>query len=72
MDERDIENSEARVELERNCAAARVSAAVSEIGSSECMNCGELIEAARREAAPFAKRCIECQRATERKDRLYA
>ena len=31
-----------------------------------CADCGERIEAARRAAAPFATRCIDCQHAAER------
>ncbi|WP_046079969.1 TraR/DksA family transcriptional regulator [Halomonas sp. HG01] len=38
-------------------------------GSAECDDCGEEIPAARRQAAPWATTCIECQSIRERKRR---
>jgi len=39
--------------------------------SDECEDCGDLIDAARRLALPYARRCIACQSALEKTDRLY-
>jgi phage/conjugal plasmid C-4 type zinc finger TraR family protein len=36
-----------------------------------CVACGEEIEAERRQAAPGAKRCVECQAALERRRKLF-
>ena len=72
MNERDLERSEARVEQEREGFARAARAAVTQSGSAECAVCGELISEARRQAAPFAKRCIDCQRAHESEARQYA
>ncbi|WP_348826808.1 TraR/DksA family transcriptional regulator [Halomonas sp. RT37] len=38
-------------------------------GSAECEECGDEIPAARRQAAPWATTCIECQQIYERKGR---
>jgi len=35
--------------------------------STECIDCGEPIPQARRQAAPWAKRCVYCQELTERR-----
>lgn len=72
MSERDLERSEARVELEREQSAKAARSAIARSGNAECADCGEVISEARRQAAPFAQRCIDCQRAREREARLYA
>ncbi len=72
MSERDIERSEAHVEEERERSARAVRAAVTRPGNAECANCGKPISEARRQAAPFAERCIECQSRHEWKARQYA
>nr|WP_255596822.1 TraR/DksA C4-type zinc finger protein [Cognatishimia sp. MH4019] len=46
--------------------------AVRQVGNSDCVECGRQIPEARRQAAPFADRCIDCQQDKERKDRIYA
>ncbi|MBI1495385.1 TraR/DksA C4-type zinc finger protein [Halocynthiibacter styelae] len=61
MSERDIERAEARVQQECDASLARNRDVVEAEGTSECIDCGDEIEAARRAAAPFARRCIECQ-----------
>lgn len=66
MDERDLVAAEYAVELERAARVAQVQGAVMGQGSDECQDCGEAIEPARREAAPFAVRCVYCQAAAER------
>ncbi len=66
MDERFVELAEKAVNAERDDGVQRVSATLSATGSATCQDCGEEIEAARRAAAPFARRCVTCQRDTER------
>lgn len=44
---------------------ADAAAAVSVRGRDTCVECGAAISAARRIAAPFAVRCIECQELLE-------
>ena len=72
MNDRFLEFSEARVDQERDHFVQAAQSAVSGAGASECEDCGEPISDARRAAAPFAKRCLECQSASEREARLYA
>ncbi|MCL6285583.1 TraR/DksA C4-type zinc finger protein [Ruegeria sp. 2012CJ41-6] len=66
MDERFVELAEKAVDAERANGVSRVSAALAANGSGMCDDCGEEIEAARRAAAPFARRCVPCQRLAER------
>lgn len=61
-----LDLAERFAQIERDAGARRVSAAVSARGSDVCHDCGELIEEARRKAAPFAIRCITCQQVHER------
>ena len=70
MDERDLVAAEQAVELERDARVAQVQGAVMGQGSDECQDCGEIIEPARRKAAPFAVRCVQCQSAAERQMRV--
>ncbi|PIE13811.1 MAG: molecular chaperone DnaK [Rhodobacterales bacterium] len=72
MNEREIEFAELRVNQERDSAVQEASAAVSAPGSATCEDCGCGISPARRKAAPFAKRCFECQSAHEKEMRRYA
>jgi len=41
------------------------SASIAQKGSKICIDCDEPIPAKRREIAPFARRCIECQNDVE-------
>jgi DnaK suppressor protein len=41
-------------------------------GFGECERCGEEIAEKRLEALPFARYCIECQRAAEEEERTAA
>lgn len=50
-----------REQQERDAMIAQAVAAVEAEGSAECESCGEPIPEKRRAAAPFARRCIECQ-----------
>lgn len=66
MSERLLERAELNIELETQVALTRMRAAMSAEGRTHCEDCGREIEAARRAAAPFAVRCLECQQSTER------
>jgi phage/conjugal plasmid C-4 type zinc finger TraR family protein len=67
MDEVDLMAAEQAVELETAAGIAQVQGAVSGQGSDECHDCGAPIDDARRQAAPFARRCVQCQTAAERR-----
>ena len=69
MDERDFEMSERKVAMERAAQVGRASAAVRGHGADECVRCGDTIPAARRAAAPFAARCVDCQELQEKENR---
>ena len=45
---------------------------ISEGGFGDCERCGEAIAEKRLEALPFARYCIECQRAVEEEERPAA
>ncbi len=72
MSNRDIENSEKQIALLQDVAVRRANMAVAETGCDDCIDCGYRISGARRQAAPFAQRCIACQNASEREARCYA
>lgn len=63
--ERDFELAERLTEAERDAAVNRAVAAVAGVGSVTCTDCGEVIEAERRIAAPWAVRCLHCQQEFE-------
>ncbi|WP_320194727.1 TraR/DksA C4-type zinc finger protein [Agrobacterium rosae] len=50
-----------RTEQEREAKIAAASAAVAVQGTIICQDCQSRIPDQRRAAAPFARRCIECQ-----------
>lgn len=50
-------------------AQARIRAELEEEGVDDCIVCGDPIPTDRKMAYPSAIRCIECQRASERKYR---
>ncbi|WP_375591110.1 TraR/DksA C4-type zinc finger protein [Hoeflea alexandrii] len=60
-----IEQAEARVAVEVSHRIDAVSGLVARPGRACCIDCEEPISAARRSAAPFARRCFECQSARE-------
>jgi phage/conjugal plasmid C-4 type zinc finger TraR family protein len=66
MDEVDLVAAERAVEQQTAARVAQVQGAVSGQGSDDCNDCGDPIDAARRQAAPFAVRCVRCQAAVER------
>jgi phage/conjugal plasmid C-4 type zinc finger TraR family protein len=51
---------------ERAAAIARAAANVKSAGSDCCVDCGRPIPRERRLAAPFARRCFDCQIEMER------
>lgn len=53
--------AEERIAAERDRSIATASAAVSAPGGEICVDCGAAIPPERRVAAPWAKRCFECQ-----------
>lgn len=59
------ELADLRAEQEREAGIAQAKALVRGIGSIICVDCPEPIPPARRRAAPFADRCIDCQRKFE-------
>lgn len=68
MDERDLIAAERAVDIATRAGVARVQAEVSMgHGGGTCEDCGEEIEAARKLAAPFARRCVGCQEVHERR-----
>lgn len=56
-----LRQAEERVEAERMRSIAAACAAVSAPGAEICVDCGVAIPPERRLAAPWAKRCVECQ-----------
>lgn len=63
------ELADERAAQERATGIATASKAVSRIGGTYCLDCGEQISAARRLAAPFAVRCLTCQTRSEKRGR---
>lgn len=59
--ETNLQNSLARVSMQTAANADNI----------ECEDCGHDISAARRNAAPWASTCIECQSAREKRQRQY-
>jgi phage/conjugal plasmid C-4 type zinc finger TraR family protein len=66
MNELDFIAAELLVELDVAARVAQVQGALMGKGSDQCEDCGAVIEAARRRAAPFAVRCVHCQADAER------
>ena len=61
MNERDFDLASALEASERQAAIAGVQRSLERAGCQECEGCGELIPPERRQAAPFATRCLPCQ-----------
>lgn len=62
---RDLEAAEASERQQRVHQLARVREGLESEGEMECVDCGALINSARRMAMPSARRCIDCQRKSE-------
>jgi RNA polymerase-binding transcription factor DksA len=73
--ERDFEQAASNAERERAAGLARIRAALPEVnpesGPLVC-DCGEPIDAARRQAGPGTNKCINCATFTERQRRRRA
>jgi phage/conjugal plasmid C-4 type zinc finger TraR family protein len=69
-EERSIESSEQVGALMRDTLIAGIRAGLTTHGRSDCISCGEDIEAARRAALPSAVRCVRCQSLFESRLRL--
>lgn len=61
-----IERAEERVLQEVANGIGRVSTRLNEKGTFRCVDCDNEINEARRIAAPFAKRCVDCQQLHEK------
>lgn len=66
VNERQVEAGETAIALQNERAIAGIRAGLAGEGSADCIDCGDPIEKERRAAMPSAKRCVECQRASER------
>lgn len=62
-DEVDLANDKADAERDRLVGKAR--GEISGLGELYCVDCGTEIPAARRQANPAARRCIDCQELAE-------
>lgn len=62
-----FELADQRAEQEREAGVQAARHFVGQRGSPICIDCGEPIEEARRAAAPFARRCIDCAKLSERR-----
>ncbi|SOC46634.1 TraR/DksA family transcriptional regulator [Rhizobium subbaraonis] len=60
-----LDSAALREQQERDALVADASAVVRARGSDVCVECDRPIPIERRRAAPFAKRCIECQEMLE-------
>ncbi len=54
-----------REQQERDALIAEAIAALEQPGTKECVDCGHAIPGRRLAVAPFARRCIECQKIHE-------
>jgi len=54
-----------REDQERSAMVADAQARVSRAGTDVCIDCGDPIPVDRKIAAPFARRCFECQKVHE-------
>ncbi|MGD9476130.1 TraR/DksA C4-type zinc finger protein [Shinella sp. G-2] len=62
-----LAHADERVTAERQAEIARAGAALAALGTADCQMCGEPISAARREALPSARRCLQCQIKADRR-----
>lgn len=62
----DVELAERRVEEERQTMIDRARKGLADAGGDVCIDCGNKIPPARRQAMPSAKRCLGCQTRKER------
>ncbi|MCU7371602.1 TraR/DksA C4-type zinc finger protein [Paucibacter sp. O1-1] len=65
MTEQQFEMASALAERDRMDAIAAAGRMVAAQGAADCEDCDEQIPPERRQAAPFATRCLGCQQAHE-------
>lgn len=65
--ERDFELAERLAREAVDAAVSRAARALAQPGQTVCQDCDAEIEAERRAVAPFAVRCVACQRLAERR-----
>lgn len=70
-DEADIANQAVEFSLAQNLARITAAAAANST-TTECVECGDEINPARRKAVPWATTCIECQAILEKRNRHVA
>lgn len=63
----DRESAEKRVDDEIRAVVSKIHREITRPGETCCVDCGEEIEAQRRQAMPSAIRCVVCQKKHERK-----
>lgn len=61
-----FEAAEQNSSRERSTMIAAAQAVVCRAGTETCVDCDAVIPAARRAVAPFAVRCVDCQKSHER------
>ena len=66
MDEHHFEHADRITQAARDAAVERARRQSQAAGQAECDDCGDEIPADRRQACPWAIRCIHCQSAFER------
>lgn len=73
-----IDLAQAREQLDRDMAIKAARGPFALLGetnlytATECLDCGETIPEARREAIPGVMTCCECQRKQEMRNKRYA
>ena len=70
MDDADRAQIEIEREQERLHARARARRFAPPV--THCLDCGDEIPKARREAAPWASKCVQCARRDEQRGNKYA
>lgn len=61
-----LDDAMTKVDAERDLAIAIATEAQAATGTSVCIDCGDPIPDRRRIAAPWARRCVDCQEFYER------
>lgn len=61
LNERQLEQAEAAEEAARTDGLANIASKLAGTGSAVCRDCDCPIPEARRKAAPWATRCVDCQ-----------
>lgn len=61
-----LDDAMTKMDAERDLAIAVATEAQAATGTSVCIDCGDVIPERRRTAAPWARRCVDCQEFYER------